>query len=202
MLIKLFKLQFSSFIVPFKKLLIFYRQMSEIKTWVFRRETSERLKETDFAGEINIMFMCLFLFLKNWLSHFLLMLGRVRGMCPCQVNKNQQSHQCVDFSCVSFLRAAQMPGLHSPRFDPALPTKAAPALILPHKWRADEHPKWAVLAKNMFRFKGKGNKPNLSLELSSGNHHRSDFGFSLLNSAKFPLHSKSIRILKWPLTLS
>lgn len=65
MLIKLFKLQFSSFIVPFKKKkkrLIFYRQMSQIKTWVFRREANERLKERDFAGEINTMFMWLFLF--------------------------------------------------------------------------------------------------------------------------------------------
>lgn len=60
MLIKLFKLQFSSFIVPLKKnQLIFYRQMSEIKTRVFRREANERLKERDFAGEINILFMWL-----------------------------------------------------------------------------------------------------------------------------------------------
>lgn len=45
MLIKLFKPQFSSLNVPFKKKnkLIFYRQMSEIKTALFRKEASERL---------------------------------------------------------------------------------------------------------------------------------------------------------------
>lgn len=57
-------------------------------------------------------------------------------------------------------------------------------------------PNEQCLAKNMFRFKGKGNKPNVSLELSSGNHRRSDTGFSLLSSLMFPLDSKSLKILK------
>lgn len=154
MLIKLFKLQFSSFNVPFKKILIFYRQMSEIKTWVFRGEANQRLKETDFAGEINIMFMWLFFFFKLT-KPFCVNAGQgellagLRVMCPCQVTRNQQSHQCVDCSWVSFLKAAQIPALHSPRLWPSLPYKGCSSsaiLSLHHKWRA-ERPKWAVPCK-------------------------------------------------------
>lgn len=43
MLIKLFKPQFSSLNVPFKEILVFCRQMSEIKTSLFRKEATERL---------------------------------------------------------------------------------------------------------------------------------------------------------------
>lgn len=209
MLIKLFKLQFSSFNVPFKKILIFYRQMSEIKTWVFRGEANERLKETDFAGEINIMFMWLFFFL-NWLNHFVLMLVRVScwlgwGWCAparwpgiSRVTSAWIAHESPS--------SKQHKSLHytAQGFDPAFPTKAAPALpSFPCTTSEEQNvPNEQCLAKNMFRFKGKGNKPNVSLELSSGNHRRSDTGFSLLSSLMFPLDSKSPKILKWPLTSS
>lgn len=107
--------------------------MSEIKTWVFRGEANERLKETDFAGEINIMFMWLFFFL-NWLNHFVLMLVRVscwlgRGWCAparwpgiSRVTSAWIAHESPS--------SEQHKSLHytAQGFDPAFPTKAAPAL--------------------------------------------------------------------------